>query len=635
VTLPDVEVVVVRDEQGIRQMYEDLKRQAVVAFDIETYGLDEQQEHSDIICISYCAKPEKAYVVLLNHPERTGDRQEMEKLLRQVHGLPVVWVAHNGKFDCRWLDRFGLVAPKLKADTIIMAHLMDETSPKSVEAVASRYLGIPTWKHLMADHFKAIADAIQKGYAIPAPPLEDLARYAALDAAIERMLFDELRRRMTSQQKRLHGFLVQVSRVLQGVEQVGVPVSRDELERAMEHSRKEMRRATLRAAKLLKKEPSEVKLSSPQWLAQILFGELQLPVVEFTDGGAPTTSEYSLKRVKQYSPKLIQAILDYRKHQKYIGSYLEPWSRKLTPDGRLRSNYNITGTVTGRLACTNVQTFPREKMGMSLHQVPRDGEIRSVVTAPPGRKLVVADYSQIELRVAAALANEKRMMLAYQRGEDIHTLTAATITGKPLDQVTKEDRQRAKSVNFGFLYGMGARNFVRYAFEQYDLEFTLEEAQQVRNRFFSLYPGLVAWHREVEDFVLRHGYVVSPLGRVRHLPDVHSQDKYLRSEAVRQAINSPVQATASDFTLAAMVLVDKALKERPDLEAVVIGQVHDSILLECPDQHAMAVAELVKKTMEEETPAYVERQFGYRFPIPLAAEVSIGSSWGKYEKVLA
>src|SRR5690606_40643890 len=101
---------------------------------------------SDIICISYCAKPEKAYVVLLNHPERTRDRQEMEKLLRQVHGLPVVWVAHNGKFDCRWLDRFGLVAPKLKADTIIMAHLLDETSPKNVEAVASRYLGIPTWK---------------------------------------------------------------------------------------------------------------------------------------------------------------------------------------------------------------------------------------------------------------------------------------------------------------------------------------------------------------------------------------------------------------------------------------------------------------------------------------------------------
>src|SRR5690606_18460581 len=162
--------------------------------------------------------------------------------------------------------------PKLMADTIIMAHLLDEPSPKSVEAVASRYLGIPTWKHLMADHFKAIADAIHKGYAIPAPPLEDLARYAALDAAIERMLFDELRRRMTPQQRRLHGFLVRVSRVLQGVEQVGVPVSRDELERAMEHSRKEMRRATLRAAKLLKKEPSEVKLSSPQWLAQILFG---------------------------------------------------------------------------------------------------------------------------------------------------------------------------------------------------------------------------------------------------------------------------------------------------------------------------------------------------------------------------
>src|SRR5690606_13253315 len=179
------------------------------------------------------------------------------------------------------------------------------------------------------------------------------------------------------------------------------------------------------------------------------------------------------------------------------GSYLEPWSRKLTPDGRLRSNYNITGTVTGRLACTNVQTFPREKMGMSLHQVPRDGEIRSVVTAPPGRKLVVADYSQIELRVAAALANEKRMILAYQRGEDIHPPTAATITRKTLDQVTTAPRQRAQSVHFCFLHRLGARNFVRDASEQDAPEFTLEDAQQVRNRFFSLCPGLEAWHRDV------------------------------------------------------------------------------------------------------------------------------------------
>lgn len=634
-TLPEVEVKVVRDLTSLREMIEDLADAETVAYDIESYGLDEQHDQADIICISYCAEPSKAYVVLLNHPERTGDRKMMEDTLRMFHGCRKTWIAHNGKFDSKWLDHFGLRGPKLTRDTIIMAHLLDESSPKNVEAVAARYLGIPSWKHLMEPHFKAIAQAIQKGHEIPHPPIDDLAKYAALDADIERRLADELWGRMNQSQRRLHNFLVKLSAVLQDVERVGVYVDQDELEKMMEHCRREMKRAVLRFAKLTGKDPQEVKLSSPQWLVQTLFDELELPVVEFTANDAPTTNEYSLKHLRKYQPKLIQCILDYRKYQKWLGSYLEPWRRKLNREGRLRSSYNITGTVTGRLSCTNIKAFGGERLGMSLHQVPRDGEIRSVVTAQPGNALVVADYSQIELRVAAALAKEPRMIQAYQRGEDIHTITAATVTGKKAEEVSKEDRQRAKAVNFGFLYGMGARNFVRYAFESYDMEFTLEEAQQVRNAFFNLYYGLRAWHREVEEFVRRHGYVVSPLGRVRRLPDVHSPDKYLSSEAVRQAINSPVQATASDFTLAAMVLVDRELRRRSALRAVVIGQVHDSILVECAAVAADEVAQIVKHIMERTTPSFIAKQFGYFFPLPLAAEVSIGTAWGKYQKVLA
>lgn len=633
-SLPDVEIVVVKDNKDLTAMVEDLADKEWVVYDIESIGLDEQHPRADIMCVSYCGEPSRAYVVLLGHPECTGNREEMENVLSALHGKRG-WIAHNGKFDSRYLEGRGIRPPVLTRDTIIMAHLLDENLPRNVEAVAARYLGYPDWGTEMKSRFQAIQKALDKGLDIPYPPLNELVKYAGLDAAVEYQLAHTLWEQMDQGLQRMHNFLILVSHCLQDVERIGVWIDQTELEKMESYCEEQMEKAVQQFAKATGKPEDEIKLGSSQWLMQVLFGELELPVVEFTENGSGSTNEHSLKKLRPYAPEVIGAILEYRKHQKFLGSYLRPWKMQLDSRSRLRSQYNITGTVTGRLACSNVRMWPREVgVGMSLHQVPRDGMIRSVVAAPPGRKLLVADYSQIELRVAAALAREKRMEEAYRKGEDIHTLTAATVTGKPINEVTKEDRQRAKAVNFGFLYGMGAKNFVNYAFDEYDLNFTLEEAEQVRNRFFSLYSGLLAWHNEVEDFVRRHGYIVSPLGRIRRLPDVHSPDRYLQYEAVRQAINSPVQATASDFTLAAMVILHSLLKHNEKLDAQVVGQVHDSILVECNEKTADEVAALIKEVMEERVPEWIAKQFGYHFPLPLAAEVAIGQKWGQPEKVL-
>lgn len=626
---------------SLQQMMDELSRSEAIAFDLETIGLDPQHPRADIICISLCGEPGKSFVILWDHPQREMPKEEIKEALDHLFSLRKKWIAHNGKFDCSWLDHFGFVVPDLTHDTIIMAHLLDENSPKNVESVASRYLHMPAWKHLMEDHFKAINDALRRGTSIPYPPLEDLVKYAALDTDIELRLYQALWPKLDKSLKKLHNFLIDVSWVLEAVEKIGVYMRPEDLAQKQEQYERKMEECL---DTIEREAGKRYNPNSPKQMAELLFDKLKLPVVEFTATNSPSSSDHTLKVLKKNSPVVIGAILDYRQAAKYVGSYLRPWRQLLTPENRLRSSYNLTksetgsGTVTGRLSCQNLVPYTGTKnKGMSLHQVPRDGDIRTVVTAPPGKVLIAADYSQIELRVAAALAMESRMIEAYQKGEDIHTLTAATVMGKRVEDVTKEDRQKAKAVNFGFLYGMGARNFVKYAFDDYGLEFTLQEAEYIRTEFFLLYRGLRPWHRRVEDFVRRYGFVRSPLGRIRRLPDIHSADKGLQYEAVRQAINSPVQATASDFTLMAMVLAhDRFFGLYRDRRAYIIGQVHDSILIECDEQLAEGVAKLLKSIMEKVVPAEVERRFSYRFPLPLAAEVQICDAWGGTpKKVLA
>lgn len=630
--LPSVEVTCVTDTLGILDMEQELRDAPLISFDIETVGLDEKHPRAQIICASYSGAPGKSYVVLLNHPARTGALDSMQEALSQFHQSRNGWVAQNGKFDCKYLAEHGIVPPKLSHDLIFMAHLSDENSPKNIESIASRYAGYPGWGHYMRPHFDAIHKAVKKGDSVPYPPLKDLSLYAGLDASIELELASTAWKSLDPSLRRLHNFLVMVSRTLQSVERYGVYIDRNELLRMQAHCEEEMEQAVHDFAQASGKSPDEVKLGSTRWLAQVLFEEKELPLIKFTENGAGSTNEHSMKKLRAYAPDLVDPVLRYRKYQKWLGSYLRPWELKLVND-RLHCVYNITGTVTGRLSCSNPKMWPQgnENTGMSLHQVPRDGEIRGVVAAPNGRKLLVADYSQIELVVAAALSNEPRMMQAYRNGEDLHTLTAATITGKDPSEVTAEERQRAKPVNFGFLYGMSANGFVDYAFDEYDIEFSLEESKNHRDNYFRLFRGLPRWHKEMEDFVRRHAYVLSPLGRIRRLPDIHSPERGFQFEAVRQAINSPVQATASDFTLAAMVLIHRALAK---YDAAVVGQVHDSILVECAEDVADDVAQLVKWVMEKKTPEWIASYFGYVFPLPLAAEVVIGQRWGQKEKVL-
>jgi DNA polymerase-1 len=250
--------------------------------------------------------------------------------------------------------------------------------------------------------------------------------------------------------------------------------------------------------------------------------------------------------------------------------------------------------------------------------------IRSILGAPPGWTFLQADFSQVELRIAAMLAGERRMLRQYAAGEDIHMIRAVRMTGRPADKVTKEERKKAKAVNFGYIYGMGAKKFVTYAFDNYGIEVSLEEAEADREGFFGDYPALRPWHERQRRLANRYQRVQSPIGRVRHLTDVLSLDRGVRGEAERQAINSPVQSFASDLMLIALIRLHRAMNPE---RCLVVGTVHDSILFQVRDEFVDKYAKAIKAVMEDMD--HVRSKYGADVTVPIVADIEVGTHWGE------
>jgi DNA polymerase-1 len=251
--------------------------------------------------------------------------------------------------------------------------------------------------------------------------------------------------------------------------------------------------------------------------------------------------------------------------------------------------------------------------------------------APPGWSFVEADYSQIELRIAAFIANERHMIDLYNQGADIHMTTAMAVTGLPKSAVTKEIRKKVgKPVNFGFLYGMGWRKFIETAFNNYGAVFNEAEAQGYRKAYFDLFPDLVRWHERQRRLVREYGRVQSPLGRVRHLPDIYSPEKGVQAEAERQAINSPVQGFASDMALLSMTLINAEFR-RQGIAGNCLGLVHDAINFEIRDDDLWRALPIIKDIMEDPTP--LRKKFGTVLTIPIIADLKIGRHWGDAHEV--
>lgn len=518
-------------------------------------------------------------------------------------------IGHNVKFDLHGLATRGITA-KAHFDTLVAAHLLDENRPsKSLKALARRYLG--------ADLYE---EGIKKD---GTDPLDKLALYNGQDADYTLRLYhlfrDELLQKQNERLLRIFWFIsMPALNTLLEVEKRGFPVSVRRLKERHEHIDAMAEEAW--GDLLLMVPPDKQKdanFNRSNFFLWFMFEHMKLPIIKHTEKGAPSVDEETMLEYGRMFPDnpALAKVLEYRHWDKQRSTYTRKWIEqvKLKGEPRLYPNYNITGTVTGRLSS-------------NFQQVPRDNYIRGIIGAPKGYTLIEADFSQIELRVAAMVSGDREMRAAYQQGLDLHMLTAMAITGKDPEYITKEERTTGKTLNFGLLYGAGWRKLQEIAKLDYGIELTDDQAQGYRNLFFMRYAGLRFWHDAQRRQVQVLKYVESPIGRRRRLPAVTSYDKEKAAEAERQAINSPVQSFASDLTLLAMVEL-----ENSDLfffhGARIIGQVHDSILFTVPEGNEVPAAEQIKRTMDN-LDLRVRKLFGYSPPVPIVADVKVHKYWG-------
>ena len=334
-----------------------------------------------------------------------------------------------------------------------------------------------------------------------------------------------------------------------------------------------------------------------------------LKVIEKTAKGVPSVSSDVL--MNYVGNPVVDDLLEYRRLTK-LETFIKSWE-KIQVDDKIYPSFNITAR-TGRTTCSNP----------NLQQIPQDKNVRNLIEARPGWKIIEQDFSQIELRVASMFSGDANMQHAYQSGSDLHSKTTELLFGdtshlSPQEQ--KRKRTEAKSMNFGFLYGMSAKTFVDYA-KGYGLNITEEQSESFRNNFFEAYPRLLPWHEECKDYARKNGHTWSPIGRKRFLPDINSSNWSDRGSAERQSINSGVQGFASDMCISA--LSDIVFSDIIDHERCkVLGSVHDAILFEVRDDYIDEVVPVIKEMMEH--PSIVE---GIDIPIPIIADVEIHQAWG-------
>lgn len=623
-------------KEGLRALADVLKVCEGYAFDIETVGFDEFKPEGRIISLGLSTwmpgetAPSEMWVVPLYHPEspfRKVWREVLEWLAKYLR-MPKRRVAHNGKFDLRWLRQFG-ARFALTFDTMLAAHLLDENRPKSLDSLARELLGVKPWK---IDN-KTLIDE----------PLKKVARYNGMDTWNTALLYFVLREHLMEQPALATLFVrmsVPASEVFTDIERRGIWTDVPLMD-----ERAHISMSTLQSIdeQLLEYVPDksewpsnvrEVNFNASNFARWWIFDWLEMPALARGKGGDPSMAEAVMKSLQEQHPhKVIDLLLERVKWQKYSSAFFSAYQEQVDENDRIHTTFKLTGTVTGRLSSGKADqdkvTGRVQNRGVNLQQVPRDAFVRGIFGAPPGWAFIECDYSQIELRVAAFVADEPTMKHLYNTGQDIHMTMAMRMTGKPAHLVTKEERKKAKAVNFGFLYGMGWFKFISTAWENYGVRVTEAEAKAFRKAFFDEFPMLLRWHAHQRQMAHKYGRVQSPIGRIRHLPDINSSDKGVVSEAERQAINSPVQSFASDMAVMALVRINEDFKRR-GLKARSVGTVHDAINFEAPYEELPVVVPLIKWHMEN---VPIEKWFGVHLDIPIIGDVKIGKRWGGADEV--
>jgi DNA polymerase-1 len=469
------------------------------------------------------------------------------------------------------------------------------------------------WKASGAeDHGKPVEDVLLYAFLVLADPsacaLDSLtARYLERPCATQeetlRALAAKLRPLVTGDLRRIYDTLdLPLMPVLARMESRGVRIETAQLAALSARMEAEISRLTSEIYALAGKP---FNLNSPKQLGEVLFEDLKLPTQGKTGKTKANSTAADVLETLAASHPIAQKILDYRQLAKLKGTYVDALPTLLSPvDGRLHTTFNPTGAATGRLSSSNpnLQNIPvRTELGR---------EIRAAFVPAPGWVLVVADYSQIELRLLAHFSSDPVLVEAFRNHEDIHTRTASEVNHVPPLMVTPEMRRAAKAVNFGIVYGQSAFGLAQ------QLGIPRDEAERYIREYFARYQGVRQWIDSTIEEVRRRGYTLTLAGRRRPIPDISSKNPNARSFAERTAVNTPLQGTAADLMKAAMIRIDAEIAAQR-LQARMLLQVHDELVFECPPEELAAVEQLVKRAMEDVA----------TLKVPLRAEIGHGANW--------
>ncbi|RLA53864.1 MAG: DNA polymerase I [Gammaproteobacteria bacterium] len=598
----EVSYDIVTEQGALDDWLEKLRVAELFAFDTETTSLDYME--AQVVGVSFAVVPgEAAYVPLahdyLGAPQQLNREAVLEQLRPLLEDEQQAKVGQNLKYDASVLANHGIILRGIRFDTMLESYVLDSTATRhDMDSLARKYLGQKTI------HFEDVAGKGAKQLTFNQINLEEAGPYAAEDADITLRLHQTLWPRLEQESALCSVFSdieIPLVAVLSRIERQGALLSRELLQRQSA----ELGTRLLELQGMVHElAGQEFNLGSPKQLGQILFEKLELPIIKKTPKGAPSTAEEVLAELALDYP-LPKLLLEYRSLSKLKSTYTDKLPEMIKPaTGRVHTSYHQAVTATGRLSSSdpNLQNIPiRTEEGR---------RIRQAFIAPDGYRIVAADYSQIELRIMADLSGDAGLAKAFKEGLDVHKATAAEVFEVDLEEVSGDQRRKAKAINFGLIYGMSAFGLGK------QLHLGRKEAQQYIDRYFERYPGVQGYMDRTRALAKEQGYVETLFGRRLYLPEINARNKMRVQAAERTAINAPMQGTAADIIKRAMLAVDDWL-QGGGVDARMIMQVHDELVFEVAAGEVGPVSDEICRLMSGAA----------ELSVPLLVEAGVGDNW--------
>ena len=590
----------ITNEKDLDKLINKLSKLDYIALDTETSGLD--YTTASLVGISVSGKAGSAAYIPCGHLEEPLNKQlPTEKIINKLKPLfeSKKIIGQHIKFDRNILSRLGIKLNNIKNDTMLMSYVYNSRATRhNLDSLSDYYLNHKTIT------FEEIAGKGVKQKTFDQIPIEEAKIYASEDADITYRLHEELEKKLKKEpllNKLLQEIEIPLIPILSEMELTGANLNPKILKA---QSKSLSQRINILTDKAYDLAGLKFNLGSPKQLQEVFYEKLGYPIKQKTPGGQPSTAENVLQLLAE-EYELPKIILEHRTLSKLKQTYTDRLPLQISPStNRVHTSYHQAVTTTGRLSSSdpNLQNIPIRT---------EDGRrIRQAFEASKGHSLVSADYSQIELRIMAHMSKDKSLINAFKNGEDIHSLTASEVFNVPIDKVSNEERRNAKAINFGLIYGISAFGLGK------QLGINRSLAADYISTYFSRYPGVLQYMDNVKKEASLHGFVETLYNRRLYLPEINASNAIRRKSAERAAINAPVQGTAADVMKLAMIKLSKWLNTS-GLEAKIILQVHDELILEVKDSEVKKASDGLITCMQEAA----------NFSVPLDVEVGVGSNW--------